>query len=83
MKVHNLKIEQKYYDRIIDRTKTFEVRNNDRDYQVGDMISFAVLQDNAEPWASDQQYKITYIMHSNDIIDLGEDVIMSIELVQR
>ena len=38
-----LKIKQQYADRIADRVKKFEVRKNDRDYQVGDIIRFNVL----------------------------------------
>ena len=35
-----LKIKQQYADRIVDRVKKFEIRKNDRDYQVGDIIRF-------------------------------------------
>ena len=42
-----LKIKQRYADRIVDRVKKFEIRKNDRDYQVGDIIRFKVLDENA------------------------------------
>ena len=41
--LHTLKIERRYYDRIIEDKKTFEIRKNDRDYQVGDCIRFCVI----------------------------------------
>lgn len=41
-----LKIKQQYADRIVDRVKKFEIRKNDRDYQVGDIIRFKVLDNN-------------------------------------
>lgn len=36
---HELKIWPQYYERVADGTKTFEVRNNDRDFQPGDEIT--------------------------------------------
>lgn len=38
MIVHELKIWPKFYRRVADGSKTFEVRNNDRDYQRGDGV---------------------------------------------
>lgn len=38
MEIHYLKINTKYLDRIISGQKTFEIRKNDRDYQVGDQL---------------------------------------------
>ena len=40
MKLHTLKILPKYYVAIINGEKTFELRKNDRDYRVGDLITF-------------------------------------------
>lgn len=45
MKVHELKIKAKYYSEIWRGIKTFELRKNDRDYQVGDIIHFTVIPD--------------------------------------
>jgi hypothetical protein len=36
--VHELKVWTKYFDSLIDNSKTFEVRFDDRGYQVGDML---------------------------------------------
>lgn len=35
---HELKIEIPYYDRVLEGSKRFEIRNNDRSYQKGDKI---------------------------------------------
>lgn len=40
MKHHSLKIKPKYLDDLMSGKKTFEVRLNDRDYQVGDRLGF-------------------------------------------
>jgi hypothetical protein len=38
MKTHKVKILPVYYNRIIAFQKTFEIRKNDRDYQIGDEL---------------------------------------------
>jgi hypothetical protein len=43
--IHNLKINQCYLCHILEGKKTFEVRKNDRDFQVGDVIHFLPLED--------------------------------------
>ncbi len=35
---HRVKILPKYYQAVLDQTKNFELRKDDRDYQVGDII---------------------------------------------
>lgn len=39
MKTHKLKCREPYYEGLITRRKLFEIRYNDRDFQVGDQIS--------------------------------------------
>lgn len=43
MTTHTLKVLTKYADAIMDGTKTFEIRKNDRGFKVGDKIVFEVL----------------------------------------
>lgn len=40
MKTHRIKIQDKFLARIQSGEKTFEIRKNDRNYQVGDFIVF-------------------------------------------
>ena len=40
MKLHELKIKDDYFNAILRGDKAFELRKNDRDYQVGDLIHF-------------------------------------------
>lgn len=43
MTTHRLKILIKYADAIMNGAKTFEIRKNDRGYEVGDKIVFDVV----------------------------------------
>jgi hypothetical protein len=36
--IHDLKVWPPYFDRILDGSKTFEIRRNDRDYQPGELL---------------------------------------------
>lgn len=56
MKTHELKIKSNYLDDIESGKKTFEIRKNDRNYQVGDEIIFIIGFD-----YSHAMYEITYI----------------------
>lgn len=64
--LHQLKIKQCYLCHILEGTKTFEVRKNDRDFQVGDWIKFLPLEDenyNAYDIKSPiPGYRINYIL---------------------
>jgi len=39
MKVHDLKTVQPYFDDVRRGVKTFEIRKNDRNYQIGDTLN--------------------------------------------
>lgn len=43
MTTHTLKVLIKYADAIVNDTKTFEIRKNDRNFKVGDKIVFDVV----------------------------------------
>lgn len=42
---HFIKIEERWFSRITREEKTYELRKNDRDYQVGDVIFFEIIRD--------------------------------------
>lgn len=42
MKLHTKKIETKYYNDLVEGNKNFEIRKDDSDYNVGDLIQFIV-----------------------------------------
>lgn len=76
MRIHQLKIEKEYADAVYDGTKTFEVRLNDRDYRVGDLITFVVVEDNR---SLGKTYEITYVFNGGEY-GLDKDyVVLSIK----
>ena len=38
MKIHELKILPQYFEKVLDGSKTFELRKDDRGYEVGDIL---------------------------------------------
>lgn len=45
MKVHELKLDDEYFNDVRDGIKTFEIRKNDRDFQVGDLLALSRYKD--------------------------------------
>ena len=85
MKIHELKIKEEYYKEVALGRKTFELRKNDRDYQVGDLIKFndalfvreckiandKYLAEEYYPHPRETLFQITYIL--KDVPEYGLD----------
>lgn len=41
MKIHELKLDDKYFNDVRDGIKTFEIRKNDRDFKAGDLLALS------------------------------------------
>ncbi|CAK1233951.1 hypothetical protein LMG30234_GAICNKDF_00564 [Fructobacillus fructosus] len=61
MKVHELKLDEKYFDLVDTGVKTFEIRKNDRDYRVGDLLALSIYDSDSNcykqkpiPWYPDR-----------------------------
>lgn len=71
---HRIKIMESFADAVLRGDKTFEVRNNDRGYQCGDMVQFTVLYDSdgleilSHP-LNKKNYRITYVLSGWGIQD--------------
>lgn len=65
MKTHKLKLNIKFCDEVLSGAKTFEIRYDDRDYEVGDLIEFKPVDNDGEVGyhkVQNRTYKITYIL---------------------
>ena len=81
MKLHELKILHKYLVDVDLGNKTFELRKNDRDYQVGDLIRFIDIREDdsttknqIEPNIDENTlYRITYVLKDVEKYGLDRD----------
>ncbi len=79
MKLHELKIKHEYLIDVSLGIKTFELRYNDRDYQVGDLIRFIDIKEddtknNVEPYIDENTlYRITYVLKDVEKYGLDKD----------
>jgi len=68
---HRIKIQKCYLMHILEGKKTFEIRRNDRDYQVGDTIRFLPLEDEDydvyKHTPNIPSYKIIYLLSCNGL----------------
>lgn len=46
MYIHELKLQQRFVEPILNKEKQFEIRNNDRCFQKGDQVQFYVVDNN-------------------------------------
>lgn len=77
MKTHELKILPKYFKDVVDGYKKFELRKNDRDFQIGD--SLLLKEFDGDYTGESIQVVITYILFGGDY-GLDKDyVILGIE----
>ena len=94
MTKHTLKLNDRYFDAVVNGTKTFEIRKDDRGFRVGDTLEMYRVNDNGLYVSNDGTYasndrsglkpiqvKVKYILTHDDFpagIPEGY-VVMSIE----
>lgn len=71
MKLHTLKLLEKYKMPVDSGQKPFELRKNDRDYKVDDLINFVIVDEKGNQRETDDLYQITYIL--KDVPEYGLD----------
>lgn len=77
--IHALKIDPIYFDDVRNGNKLFELRNNDRDFHVGDYL--ALNEWDGMYTGRSELVKVEYMMNPNDIMLCpGNYAIMSIKL---
>ena len=76
--VHGLKIAPNYFEKVVSKEKSFEVRYNDRDFKVGDILKLMEYVDGS---VKDSIYvKVTYILREFEGLQ-PNFVVLSIELI--
>lgn len=71
--IHHLKLVQPYFDAVNLGFKTFELRFNDRNYQVGDFVQFSEWDLNRQVFTGRQTefYKIMYVLEQVEGLQKG------------
>lgn len=74
MTAHELEICERYADAVCSGKKTFEIRReDDRTFDVGDRLTFNVIDEDRNPVPSHtlnrRTYKVTYVLRENGLAD--------------
>lgn len=72
--IHVLKIEPQFFEAVIDGKKTFEVRQNDRNFRVGDYLLLKELNDTRQRIYTGRTalLRVTYILKDERFCKAGE-----------
>lgn len=83
MKTHSLKTWPEFFQATKRGEKLFEVRINDRNYEVGDRIILHEYDPKTDTVTGEQlNCRITYILPPyNDVVELGDNCILSLKLL--
>jgi ASC-1-like (ASCH) protein len=74
--IHELKIKSKYFKAVLDGTKAFEVRYNDRGYAVGDKLILMEIGEDKEYTGNKANVEVTYILTDKDFGALIEGYVV-------
>ena len=78
MKLHVLKIDRSYYEEVMTERKKAELREDDRNFKVGDLIHFTDITGN-EYLQTFNLFMITHILPCRSVIQDAKDyVVLSI-----
>ena len=78
---HNLKIRPEYYTAITWGVKKFEVRYNDRDYKIGDILHLQEWSENGYTGKA-VNVIVTYILSDTQFVKEGY-IIMSLKVLSN
>lgn len=69
---HNIKLRIEYADAVLDGSKNFEIRQNDRGYQKGDTVQYQTVDregNHVRHEVEDLEFLITYVLPSFHVTD--------------
>lgn len=75
MKIHELKLDDFYFDDVKYGTKRFEIRKNDRDFQAGDLLALSRFKDG--------EYRERTLLGERKITDIhnADTILMSVDYI--
>ena len=60
--IHELKIKSNYFELVKHEQKKFELRKDDRDFNVGDVLKLNEIDENGNPTGNYVKRKVMYIL---------------------
>lgn len=71
MATHSLKIKSEHFSAVINKTKTAEIRYNDRNYQVGDILILNEIDENGVFTGKNCAVIVTHVLDDNQYLQTG------------
>ena len=71
MTEHKLKIKSEYFSAVINKTKTAEIRCNDRNYQVGDILILNEIDSLGNFTGNNCSVIVTHVLDDNQYLQTG------------
>lgn len=81
--VHELKCDMGYYNHVVDGTKTFELRKNDRDYKVGDRLLLRETTPLGSYTGEACLVEVTYVLPGYNGVLVPGHCILAVKLIER
>lgn len=78
--LHKLKLKKKYYKISEQGLKNFEVRKNDRNYKIDDLLLLCEINDELKFTGNSHLKQICYILDDSDFVKEGY-VILGVEII--
>ncbi len=74
-RIHEIKCLPKYFEETAKGTKGFEIRKNDRDYQVGDLL--AMNEYDGQKYTGRAMFlRVDFMMNPNDVMTCGSGYVV-------
>ena len=68
---HKLKIKSEHFSDVINKTKTAEIRYNDRNYQVGDILILNEIDSLGNFTGNECRVTVTHVLNNNQFLQTG------------
>jgi len=68
---HKLKIKSEFFSAVINKTKTAEIRYNDRNYQVGDILNLNEIDENGVFTGNNFSVIVIHVLDDNQFLQTG------------
>ena len=79
MKLHEIKLLEQYAKAKKDGIKPFEIRKNDRDFKVGDIVKYNIVENYTEPYPPNRT--LTRESHNKELTNYFNNRVFKIKYI--